>query len=116
VEVFNVIVVIGGTLSMQASVIALIRLGIRDPKLRSLSSLFRINEEKRPDRCWVPAFVYKPIRPISCFIFILSFVFALTWRLNVNGEYAYLMLDLMNVAICVYGIKASELRSLRVSF
>lgn len=114
-EVFNTIIVVGGSLSMQSCVTALIRVFIPDPKLRSLASLFKINESKRPERCWIPAFMYRPFRPIACLILVLSFAFALTWRLNLNSSYAYLMLDIMNVCICVYGVKASELRSLRVS-
>lgn len=115
-EFFNVFIVIGATLCIQKCLTPIVRLCIRDPELSSFAQLLRIDEERRAEtsRCWIPAFIYKPIRPIACLILILGLAFTLTWRFNMNHPQAYLMLDFMNICICVYSVKASELRSLRL--
>lgn len=114
VEFFNVFAIIGGTISIQKCLTPIIRLCVFDPEFRSLAQILSINEARRPERCWIPAVVYHRIRPVACVILTLAFVFCLAWRLNLNWNYAYLMLDFMNICICIYSVKASELRSLRV--
>jgi hypothetical protein len=116
VEFFNVFIIIGATLCIQKCITPIIRICIFDPEWRSISQCFGINESKRPDRCWIPAWIYQPVRPIACALLLFGFAFSLIWRFNMDHPQAYLLLDFMNICICVYSVKASELRSLRVSF
>ncbi|KAI6181624.1 hypothetical protein M3Y98_00849100 [Aphelenchoides besseyi] len=115
VEFFNVFIIIGGALAMTACLKSVVRICISDPKLRTPAHLIRLNEsEQTQQSCWIPSFLFRPIRPIAFLIFCASLAFAITWRLNSNHPLAFLMLDFMNVNICIYAIKASEVKSLRL--
>ncbi|KAI6237353.1 hypothetical protein M3Y95_00256000 [Aphelenchoides besseyi] len=115
VEVMKIIYLISGALAMTSCLKSLVRICIPDPKLRTPASLIRLSEsEQSQQSCWIPNILFRPIRPIAFLIFCVSLAFTITWRLNSNHPLSFLMLDFMNVNVCVYGIKTSKPKSLRL--
>ncbi|CAD5211577.1 unnamed protein product [Bursaphelenchus xylophilus] len=111
VEIFNIFLVIGGTLSICKCTLALIRTFVQDPALASPMECFGGDVEH--EKWYLPAKLYKPFRPVGFMVFLLSLAFALTWYFAKDDPKAFYMLDLMNACICIYSVRSSEIRSLR---
>ena len=94
---------------------AVLRLCFDDPERASIADRLGIDVSRREERWYIPACTYWSIRPIGCSVLLLTSALAIIWRFNMNHPLAFLLLDFMNICICVFAVKASELRSLRVS-
>jgi signal peptide peptidase-like protein 2B len=120
---FNVLIVLLGTVSLHAIVYTLSQCCFTDIETFSLGQLFCCNtancqflRSKIPfvERLSKTGLATSKIRLVSTLVGVAALGLCLTWFFNREHPYAFVLLNVMNFALCVYAIRGSNIHSLRL--
>ena len=105
---FYIFLVAMGAFCVYKCVYYLVGFALEDVELFSLSDLNICWSEKELCR--------KKIGLISMIVAAFALALCVTWFIVRREYFAFYFLDFINICICVYAIKSSQIRSLRVCF